>query len=319
MIELQRRSGRDARPAAADLVVQADGRVDACASLGRAGGPVRVRLRRDASDGIRRPALNVRRGTLRRGRQLTLAAVCLVASLAARAQLGATVAVESDYRFRGVSLDESGPSLRASFNYDAPNGCYGGASATRVELEHGDRYAQVLGYAGCATPIDVDRQVEAGATFSHFTGDSRYDFAEVYVGLLAGRWGARLHFAPDYFGRNVSTVYAEFDAHTVLDENFRAVRPSRRDHEDQRRRRRRRAARAATCASAPAGSGAASTCSSRGSAPPMAGRTRRSMAAVAAPGSPARRTRSDPAAGVAMKPPRAEPSFTVGPTTRRRR
>jgi len=37
MIELQQRSGRSARPAAADLVVQADGRVDACASLGRAG------------------------------------------------------------------------------------------------------------------------------------------------------------------------------------------------------------------------------------------------------------------------------------------
>jgi len=37
MIELQQRSGRTARPAAADLVVQADGRVDACASLGRAG------------------------------------------------------------------------------------------------------------------------------------------------------------------------------------------------------------------------------------------------------------------------------------------
>jgi len=37
MIELQRRSGRDARSAAADLVVHADGQVDACASLGRAG------------------------------------------------------------------------------------------------------------------------------------------------------------------------------------------------------------------------------------------------------------------------------------------
>jgi len=37
MIELQRRSGRDPRPAPADLVVQADGRLDACASLGRAG------------------------------------------------------------------------------------------------------------------------------------------------------------------------------------------------------------------------------------------------------------------------------------------
>jgi hypothetical protein len=71
--------------------------------------------------------------------------------------------------------------------------------------------------AGLRRLRDADRrrsQVEAGATFSHFTGDARYDFAEFYVGLLAGRWGARLHFAPDYFGRNVSTVYAEFDAHT---------------------------------------------------------------------------------------------------------
>ena len=163
----------------------------------------------------------MRRGSLRRGRQLTLAALLLVTSLAARAQLGGTLAIESDYRFRGVSLDGSGPSLRGSFNYDASNGCYGGASATRVEPEQGDRYFQVLSYAGCAAPIGVDRQVEAGATYSHFTGESRYDFAELYVGLLAGRWGARLHFAPDYFGRNVSTLYAEFDAHTVLDENFR--------------------------------------------------------------------------------------------------
>ena len=37
MIELRRRSGRDSRLAASDLVARADGRVDACASLGRAG------------------------------------------------------------------------------------------------------------------------------------------------------------------------------------------------------------------------------------------------------------------------------------------
>ena len=37
MIELQERSGRTGLPAAADLVAQSDGRVDACASLARAG------------------------------------------------------------------------------------------------------------------------------------------------------------------------------------------------------------------------------------------------------------------------------------------
>jgi hypothetical protein len=145
----------------------------------------------------------------------------LVTSLSARPSSARPCAVESDYRFPRRFTRRPGPSLRASFNYDAPNGCYGGASATRVELEHGDRYCQVLGYAGCTTPPDVDRLVEAGATYSHFCGDSSYDFAELYVGLLAGRWAPRLHFAPDYFGRKVSTLYAEFDAHTVLDENFR--------------------------------------------------------------------------------------------------
>ena len=163
----------------------------------------------------------MRRGLLRRSRRLTFAVLCLGSGTAAQAQLGASLAVDSDYRFRGVSLSESGPSLRASFNYDAPNGCYGGASATRVELARGDRYAQLLGYAGCVVTAGLGKHLEAGATFSHFTGDSSYDFGEGYVGVLAERWSARIHFAPDYFGRRVSTAYGEFDIHTLLDENFR--------------------------------------------------------------------------------------------------
>jgi len=147
--------------------------------------------------------------------------LCLASGTAAHAQLSASLAADSDYRFRGVSLSESRPSLRTSFNYDAPNGCYAGASATRVELARGDRYAQLLGYAGCVVPAGVGHHVEAGATFSHFTGNSSYDFAEGDVGVLAQRWSARIHFAPDYFGRHVSATYAELDVHTLLNENFR--------------------------------------------------------------------------------------------------
>ena len=69
---------------------------------------------------------------LRGGRTSAFAALLLAAMGPAHAQLGASVAVDSDYRFRGVTLSESGPTARASFNYDAANGCYGGASATRV-------------------------------------------------------------------------------------------------------------------------------------------------------------------------------------------
>jgi uncharacterized protein (TIGR02001 family) len=159
---------------------------------------------------------------LRRGRTFTFAALLLgPAAPAALAQLGGSIAVDSDYRFRGVTLSESGPTLRAAFNYDAANGCYGGASATSVEFAQGGRYVQTLGYAGCAVPIGLGRHVESGLAFLHFSGEIGYDFAEGYVGYLAERWAARIHFAPDYFGRRVSTVYAELDAHTLLDEQWR--------------------------------------------------------------------------------------------------
>ena len=157
----------------------------------------------------------------RRGRAFAVAALLLASAAPAHAQLGASVAIDSDYRFRGVTLSGSGPTARASFNYDAANGCYGGASATSVELARGDRYVQTLGYAGCAVPAGVGRHVESGLAFLHFSDGAGYDFVEGYVGVLAERWSARVHLAPDYFGRNVSTVYAELDGHAVLDEHFR--------------------------------------------------------------------------------------------------
>ena len=142
-------------------------------------------------------------------------------SAAAHAQLGASVAADSDYRFRGVSLSDSRPGLRLTLNYDAPAGWYAGASATRVELAQGDRYAQVLGYAGLVTRFDAARRLEFGASFSHFTGDASYDYGEAYAGLLGERWSTRMYFAPNYFGRHVRTLYAEFNAHLQLSEPAR--------------------------------------------------------------------------------------------------
>lgn len=140
----------------------------------------------------------------------------LAAPLAAQAQMGASIAVDSDYRLRGVPLTDSGPTLRATLNYDAPDGWYVGVMAARVELTKGDRYAQLIPYAGHVWRVDDWRRIELGATYSHFTGDARYDYGEAYVGLLADGWNARTFFAPNYFGRGVRTAYAEFNAHTGL-------------------------------------------------------------------------------------------------------
>jgi uncharacterized protein (TIGR02001 family) len=157
----------------------------------------------------------------RSGRDLALVIAGLLLASAARAQLGATVAVDSDYRYRGVSLSDSRPSGRATLNYDAPERWYAGASLTRAALTTVDSYAQVLGYAGWSTPAGDGRNLELGIDASHFSGISGYDFAEAYLGLLAQRWTARVYLAPDYYGRHVDVVYGELDFHVPLDERSR--------------------------------------------------------------------------------------------------
>ena len=158
---------------------------------------------------------------MRRTVRASLAVLGLMLGGAARAQLGATVSVESDYRFRGVSLSESKPAWRLTVNHDFVSGAYAGASATSVEIARGDRYSQVVGYAGYVTrPVD-GRSLEFGASYSHFTGNSSYDYLEAYAGVLAERWSLRVHYAPDYFGRGVQTAYVDANAHWPLDEHVR--------------------------------------------------------------------------------------------------
>ena len=158
---------------------------------------------------------------MRRTIRRALAPIALLLCGAAQAQLGATVSVESDYRFRGVSLSDSKPAWRLTVNHDFMSGAYAGASATRVELARGDHYSQLVGYAGYVTrPVD-GRSLEFGASFSHFTGDSSYDYLEAYAGLLAERWALRVHYAPDYFGRGVQVAYVDTSAHWPLNEKLR--------------------------------------------------------------------------------------------------
>jgi uncharacterized protein (TIGR02001 family) len=158
---------------------------------------------------------------LRWGREGALLVACLLLATAAQAQLGATIAVDSDYRYRGVSLSDSKPSGRLTLNYDAPERWYAGVSATRAALTPVDSYTQLLGYAGGSMPVGDGRDLELGGDASHFSGISGYDFAEAFVGLLAERWSARLYLAPDYYGRHVSVVYGELNVHVPLDAKSR--------------------------------------------------------------------------------------------------
>jgi uncharacterized protein (TIGR02001 family) len=170
---------------------------------------------------------------LRWGRALAGVVAGLALASLARAQLGASVAADSDYRYRGVSLSDSKPSLRLTLNYDAAERWYAGASVTRAKLTGQDSYTQLLGYGGWSVPVFAGRSVEFGLDASHFAGISGYDFAEAYAGLLGERWSARLYYAPNYYGQNVQAAYAELNTYLALDEggrlfaHFGVLRPLR--------------------------------------------------------------------------------------------
>ncbi|MGJ7509231.1 TorF family putative porin [Variovorax sp. GT1P44] len=157
------------------------------------------------------------------GLRVALGPSLLVACGAAFAQTGGSITFFTDYRYRGVSLSDERPTLSLSLAHDDPSGWYGGASLTGVSLYPSQRELQVLGYAGYAGRFSERLGWEAGGTFVHYGGDSRYDFGEAFAGLSGERWNTRLHYAPDYFGSGTRTVYGEVNLGIPLSPITRAT------------------------------------------------------------------------------------------------
>jgi len=158
------------------------------------------------------------------GLRVALGPSLFLACGVALAQAGGSVALLSDYRWRGVSLSDDRPTYQLSATYDHPSGWFGGASLTGVALGPYDRrQVQLLGYAGYAGRLSERLGWEAGATGVHFSVDSRYDYGEAFAGLNGERWNMRLHYSPDYFGRGMRTAYAEFNVGVPLSALVRAT------------------------------------------------------------------------------------------------
>ena len=136
--------------------------------------------------------------------------------------MGGSIVAESDYRYRGVSLNGEDPSLRVSVAYDHPSGWYAGASLAQVELEPGPKRMATTAYAGYVRRNAMGWAWETGVTLSRFSGDTDHDYGEVFGGILAAGWSARLYFAPHYFGGGGRTLYAEVNAGAPLAGTLRA-------------------------------------------------------------------------------------------------
>ena len=143
-------------------------------------------------------------------------AALLVGASAARAQFGGSVGIETDRRFRGVSISDEKPAAHVSLDWDSPAGWYAGAQIGNAALEPGDHQAELLGYAGYAGRTPAGAGWELGLTATHFSGEGGYDYAEFYAGLVAPRWSARVYLSPDYFGRSTRSAYLEFNGSMAL-------------------------------------------------------------------------------------------------------
>jgi uncharacterized protein (TIGR02001 family) len=147
-----------------------------------------------------------------------LLCVCaqLLAVSPALAEISAEIELKSDDRFRGRSLSDGRPVIEADVSIDSEMGIYAGGSVTAILTGESRAGLQgVDGYIGYATRIDdalaLDIGVAGYAYERRYSGNRAAQYAEVYAGVTAGKFAAYLHFAPNYFDRDVSVLYADLN------------------------------------------------------------------------------------------------------------
>lgn len=147
-----------------------------------------------------------------------LIATCLVLLLAgrpARADVGATLSLQTDARDRGVSYSDNRPSAQLGLAADFEAGWYAGLSL--AEARFSDRSGPWLRvYGGRVVTLVPGLNGEFGLLAHRFDKIRRYDFAEAYAGLLGERWSLRVYASPDYYGIGQRSVYAEVNGRWPL-------------------------------------------------------------------------------------------------------
>jgi uncharacterized protein (TIGR02001 family) len=141
-----------------------------------------------------------------------------VVATAAAAQEGSSfagsVAVTSDYIFRGISQTQNDPALQAGVTWSAGNGFYAGVWGSNVEFVAGDK-ADIevdftAGYAGEVDGLTYDVGVLYYAYPGARSGTS-YDYWEgaIKLGRSFGdvSWSGGVYYTPDNFAGTDDGVY----------------------------------------------------------------------------------------------------------------
>lgn len=144
-------------------------------------------------------------------------ALGLAPAAPAAAQIGASVAVHSDYRYRGYSLSQDRPAAALNLSYDHRTGLYAGGSVATVDTaEESWRPMGALAYAGYARRgargPTWDVGVSALKVKYHAFPYRSASNEEIYAGVVGERLSLRLAYAPDYFDLRQKTLYLDLGA-----------------------------------------------------------------------------------------------------------
>jgi uncharacterized protein (TIGR02001 family) len=155
---------------------------------------------------------------------VALLALTLLSS-EALAQASGSVALLSDYRYRGVSLSSGKPAAQIAGAYDDPQGWYAGGALSAV-LAHCFEDCggvQAIAYGGYAVRQSSGLAWDVGGDFLLSAATRDYHFGEVYAGLTFRDFNARVYYAPDYFGQSVAATYGELNQTIPLGDRFRLI------------------------------------------------------------------------------------------------
>jgi len=162
----------------------------------------------------------------RRATRLLLGSILFLSAAPASAEVGATLTLASQERFRGYSVSNGYPAAILSLSYDDASGPYiEGSVMVAGNLSDGAERSRFEGNAGYAVRIENGPTLDAGIVHAEYSGYRIYGrqavLTELYAGVIAGRVQAHLHYSPTYFQRGVATFYVDVDGSTPLSRRVR--------------------------------------------------------------------------------------------------
>ena len=162
-----------------------------------------------------------------------MAAMLLAGAGIAHAQIIGTVAIVSDYNFRGISQSANDPAPQANIDWLSRRGWYLGLFASRIDLGHDLPRVEADLYGGYHRTLASGIGYEVGSIYYnyHLPAHSDFNYFELYAGG-SYRWAsAKVYYSPRFggnagtrmLGRSSSAYYFTSDATYPLPRNFSLI------------------------------------------------------------------------------------------------